>query len=174
MVSISISRALTNKSSLALLCSGRAPAGILLAVHDLAQRWRHGPTALISGFHSPAEQEAFIILLRGPASLVWVPARSRPVRLRPEVRAALAGGWLTIDAPFANTPRATKESAARRNRYVCQQATAVLIAFARPGSRTESLAQELAAADRPFYTVAHAANANLFALGAREYGLGAG
>ncbi len=160
---------------LALLCSVRAPAGILLAVHDLAQAWRHSDTVIISGFHSPVEQEAFAVLLRGPGQLVWVPARSRPTRLRADVRAALESGRLTIDTPFdGSMKRATRETTARRNRYVCDRADAVLIAYARPDSSTEALARELIAAGKPTYAVDHSANENLFALGVRPYKLFAG
>lgn len=159
-------------SALALLCSVRAPAGILLAVHDLAQAWRHSDVVIISGFHSPVEQEAFTILLRGPGRLVWVPARSRPTRLRPDVRAALDAGRLTIETLFGeNIRRPTRETTALRNRYVCERADAVLIAYARPGSSTEALARELIAAGKPTYAVEHSANGSLFALGSRVYRL---
>ena len=154
----------------ALLCSAQAPAGVLLAVNDLAQRRRRGDTVIISGFHSPVEQEAFIVLLRGPGRLVWVPARGRPKRLSPDVRAALEAGRLTIDSPFdERVRRPTRETAAIRNRYVCEQADAVLIAHARPGGRTEALAQELIAAGKPLYTLDHPANANLLEMGALVY-----
>lgn len=162
-------------SALALLCSVRAPAGILLAVHDLAQAWRHSDVVIISGFHSPVEQEAFTILLRGPGRLVWVPARSRPTRLRPDVRAALDAGRLTIETPFGeNIRRPTRETTALRNRYVCERADAILIAYARPESSTESLARELTASGKPIYAVNHAANESLFAMGARPYTLSGG
>lgn len=155
---------------LGLLCSVRAPAGILLAVHDLAQAWRHSDVIIISGFHSPVEQEAFTILLRGPGRLVWVPARSRPTRLRPEVRAALDAGRLTIETPFGeNIRRPTRETTALRNRYVCERADAILIAYARPGGATEALARELIASGKPIYAVNHAANAGLVDLGAHTF-----
>ncbi len=155
--------------TLALICSGRAPAGVLLAVHDLAQQWRRGPTTIISGFHSPVEREALTVLLRGPGRLVWVPARAAPARLPPEIRAALQAGRLTIESPFAdNVRRATRETAARRNRYVCDRAAAVLIAYARPGGDTDALARELIAETAvPLYTLDHPANARLIAAGAR-------
>ena len=93
-------------------------------------------------------------MLRGPGRLVWVPARGR----------------LTIDTPFDDhVKRATRQTAARRNRYVCERADAVLIAHARPGGRTEALARELIAAGKPVYTIDHPANANLLALGAGVY-----
>jgi len=159
-------------TTLALLCSSRAPAGVLLAVHDLAQRWRHGDTVIISGFHSPVEREAFTVLLRGPGRLVWVPARGRPRRLPPDVRAALAAGRLTIDSPFdERARRATRETAARRNRYVCERADAILIAHATPGGDTEALARDLLAAGRRVLTLAHPRNVGLVEMGAGMYRL---
>lgn len=75
-----------------------------------------------------------------------------------------------IDTPFGeNVRRPTRETTALRNRYVCERADAVLIAYARPGSGTETLARELIAAGRPAYAVDHTANENLFALGVRPY-----
>lgn len=157
---------------LALLCSARAPAGVLLAVHDLAQAWRRGGVTVISGFHSPVEREAFTVLLRGPAAVVWVPARAVPARLPPDVRAALAAGRLTIESPFdARVRRATRETAAARNRYVCDRAAAVLVAYAHPAGETEALARELLAAGKPVYTIDHPANAALLAAGAQRYQL---
>jgi len=157
-------------ASLALLCSARAPAGVLLAVHDLAQVWRQGATVIVSGFHSPVEREAFTVLLRGPARLVWVPARAAPRRLPPEVRAALAAGRLIIDSPFDDkVRRATRETAAARNRAVCDRAAAVLIAYAHPGGATAALAAELLAAGKPVYTLDHPANAGLLSAGAKVY-----
>lgn len=155
---------------LALLCSARAPAGVLLAIHDLAQAWRRGDTTLISGFHSPVEREAFTVLLRGPAAVVWVPARGVPARLPADVRAALAAGRLTIESPFdERVRRATRATAAARNRYVCDRADAVLIAYAHPGGDTAALAQELLAAGRLVYALDHPANAPLLAVGATCY-----
>jgi predicted Rossmann fold nucleotide-binding protein DprA/Smf involved in DNA uptake len=156
--------------TLALLCSTRAPAGVLLAVHDLAQQWRRGETVIVSGFHSPVEREAFTVLLRGPGRLVWVPARGAPARLPPDARAALAAGRLTIETPFDDRiRRATRATAAARNRYVCGRADAVLIAYAHPGGDTAALAQELLAAGRLVYALDHPANAPLLAVGATCY-----
>ncbi len=55
-----------NEPLLALCCSAKAAAGIILQVHDLAQGWRAGAVTLISGFHSPVGQECLEVVLRGP------------------------------------------------------------------------------------------------------------
>ncbi len=153
---------------MALFCSAKAPAGILLAVHDLAQQWQQTSQLIISGFHSPVEQEAFEILLRGPGQVIYCPARGLPKRLKPTWRTALDAGRLTIISPFPDTiRRATKETAIFRNRFIAALANSVLIAYAHPNSSTEQLAQEIVGWGKPIHTLDHPTNGNLIALGAR-------
>ncbi|MBX3059337.1 MAG: DNA-processing protein DprA [Anaerolineae bacterium] len=159
--------AILRQNTLALLCSAKAPAGILLAVHDLAQQWRlgqpgSGSQVIISGFHSPVEQEAFEILLRGPASVVYCPARSIPKRLPPAWQEALDDDRLTFLSPFADTVRrATKETAITRNRFIAALADAVFVAYAHPGSSTEQLVNEVLTWNKPVYTLPHDSNGHL-------------
>lgn len=153
-------------NSLALLSSAKAPASILLAVHDLAQQWRHGALTIISGFHSPVEQEAFEVLLRGPGRIIYCPARGLPKRLKPVWRTALGAERLTIISPFAETVRrATKETAVMRNRVVAAFADEVLIAYAHPSSSTEQLAKEVLSWGKRVYTLPHGQNAYMQQLG---------
>lgn len=155
------------QDTLALLCSAKAPAGILLAVHDLAQQWRHGPQVIISGFHSPVEQEAFEILLRGPAPVVYCPARSIPKRLPPTWQEALDAGRLTILSPFAdNVRRPTKETAIYRNRLVAALADSVFIAYAHPGSSTERLITDILQWGKPVHLLPRKENEYLIGRGA--------
>ena len=152
--------------SIGLLCSAKAPAGVLLAVHDLAQQWRHGTQVIISGFHSPVEQEAFELLLRGPCRIIYCPARGLPKRLKPAWRSALDAGRLSILSPFANSVRrGTKETAIYRNRVVAALADTVLIAYAHPNSNTERLAHEVRGWGKPIYTLPHKSNASLHGQG---------
>lgn len=44
------------RSGVALFCSTKVPASILLQVHDLAQEWRTSQRLVLSGFHAPVEQ----------------------------------------------------------------------------------------------------------------------
>ena len=90
-----------NEPLLALFCSTKAPASILLQVHDLAQQWRTGGVTVISGFHSPVEQECLAVLLRGPAPIIVCPARSLSrMRLKREYREPMAAGRLLLMSPF--------------------------------------------------------------------------
>ncbi|MEW5987219.1 MAG: DNA-processing protein DprA [Chloroflexota bacterium] len=147
-------RPLASGPLLAFICSAQAPASVLLAVHDRAQQWRQGPQVIISGFHSPVEQEALTVLLRGPAAVICCPARGLFQHLKPEWRAALAAGRLTILSPFPDSiHRATRETAVYRNRFVAALADEVFVAYAHPGGHTEQLVQEITAWGKPLYTL---------------------
>ena len=104
-----------------------------------------GPT-IISGFHSPVEQEALIVLLRGPQPVILCPARSLArMRLKPAYWTALEAGRLLLLSPFAESVhRATIEMAYQRNRFVAALADRVLIAYADPDGKTAQLAEDIA------------------------------
>ena len=160
-----------NERRLALFCASRAPASLLLATHDLAQRWRQGGPLILSGFHTLIEQEALAVLLRGPRPIILAPAREvAAYRVQRSWRAALDAGRLLLLSPFPdNARRISAATAAVRNRVVAALADEVLIVHAPPGSRTEALAREIVAWGQPVRTLEHAANANLLALGAIPY-----
>jgi hypothetical protein len=145
----------------------RRPAGILLRVHDLARGWRVGQTTLVGGFHSPVEQEALTVLLRGPGRVLLCPARGLAgMRLKAEYHEPLAAGRLLLASPFgASVRRVTAETALGRNRFAAALAEAVLIAHARPGSKTEGLAREALGWGKRVFTLEHAANEGLVRLG---------
>lgn len=158
--------------TLGLLASARAPAGVLLAIHDLAKTWRrHGPI-IVSGFHAPAENEALAVLLHGPQPAVLVLARARYRRPPQALRPALDAGRLLIISPFKEgVRRAATLTAAARNRLVASLADEVLIAYAEPGSKTAALASEALAWGKPVYALDHPANTSLLGQGLGEYAL---
>ena len=156
---------------LGLFCSSRAPGTVILGVHDLAQRWRHGGPTVIGGFHSPVEREALKILLRGPRPVVACLARGlEGMRPKPEYKAPLAEGRLLLLSPFdASVRRITAKTSMARNRFVAALADAVLIAHAYPGSKTAALAEEVAAWGKPVYTLDHPSNGHLLSLGVEVF-----
>lgn len=157
-----------NVPLLALFCSATAPASIILQVHDLAQQWRTGEVTIISGFHSPVEQECLTVLLRGPQPVIVCPARSLPRRLKREYKEPMEAGRLLLMSPFVEkVKRMTAATALTRNRFAAALADAVLIAHAQPGSKTEQLAQEVMEWGKEVYTLDSAVNDNLLALGAK-------
>ena len=124
---------------------------------------------IIAGFQSPMEKEFLDVLLRGSTRVVVCPARSiENMRVPREWRPSISEGRLLILSPFGSShPRPTVALAAQRNDLVAALATEILIPYAAPGGKTESLARQHAAAEKVILTVDNTENANLLALGAR-------
>lgn len=158
------------RRKVALLCSQKCPGALILETYDLCQHFRATGVTVISGFHSPMEQECLRILLRSPHPQIWCLARglmqripSKPV----DCQQAAADGRLLIVSPFpATVKRITADMAVVRNRTVAELADAVVIPYAAPGSRMEVLSRALRAEGKPLYTFNHPANADLLSSGA--------
>ncbi len=161
-----------DRPKVALFCSVKCPGKLILDTYDLAKRFRDEGLTVISGFHSPMEQECLRILLRSPHPVIWCLARglylqipSKPVDCRP----AVAEGRLVMVTPFPDTVRhITAKTATTRNRLVAEMASAVVVAHAAPGSKMEALCRDILAAGKPLYTFDHPANAELMRAGARQ------
>lgn len=53
-----------------VFCSARAPGDAILRAHDAARRMCDEGVTVISGFHSPIENECLRILLRGKQLII--------------------------------------------------------------------------------------------------------
>lgn len=161
-----------NRPKVALFCSVKCPGKLILDTYDLAKSFRDEGVTVISGFHSPMEQECMRILLRSTHPVIWCLARglyrqipSEPVDCRP----AAADGRLVMVTTFADTVRhITAKTAATRNRLVVEMASAVVVAHAAPGSKMEALCRDIFAGGKPLYTFDHPANAALIEAGAKS------
>ncbi len=130
----------------AFLCSKEAPGATILKAFDQVAAWRDAGRCVISGFHSPLEQQALEILLRGKQPVMMVLARGlRKLRLPAGQKKALADGRLTIVSPFlATEKRATANLARQRNRFVAALADEVVFAFVSQGGSLSRLDEEVA------------------------------
>lgn len=161
-----------NRPKLALFCSVKCPGKLILDTYDLAKRFREEGITVISGFHSPMEQECLRILLRSPNPVIWCLARgllrripAKPVDCRPVV----IERRLVIVSPFPDkVRRVTAETAMIRNRVIAEMASAAVVVHAAPSSKMETLCRELLAAGRLVYTFDHPANAAIIRAGARS------
>jgi predicted Rossmann fold nucleotide-binding protein DprA/Smf involved in DNA uptake len=136
-----------------LFCSARCPGAAILRAYDQAAHWRDTGRCIISGFHSPVEQECLRILLRGTPPIILCPARSLPQRLPEDWRAPLAAGRLLILSAFtAAEKRVTTELAIRRNALVAALADEVYFAHITPGGQSERLTHRLTVWSVPFST----------------------
>ncbi|MBI3987633.1 MAG: hypothetical protein HY343_11965 [Lentisphaerae bacterium] len=154
----------------AFFCSVRCPGNLILKAYDLAQKWRAEGQPVIGGFHSPVEKEVLKIMLRSTVPVCVVLARSLPKRISPEFRRPLDEGRLLLLSPFdAKTKRATRETAGRRNHVVAALAEKIVVAYAAPGSKTETFCREIAGVGKPCLTFDDPRTANLRELGFRPY-----
>ena len=130
----------------AFLCSKETPGATILKAFDQAAAWRDAGVCVISGFHSPLEQQCLEILLRGKQPIVWALARGLGVlRLPKPRRDALDDGRLTVISPFpADESRTNADLARQRNRVVAALASDTVFAHISPGGSLERLAAEIA------------------------------
>lgn len=131
----------------AFLCSKDTPGATILKAFDQAAAWRDAGRCVISGFHSPLEQECLDILLRGKQPIIKAVARviGAP-RLSPAQRRAFEDGRLTIISPFsAGETRTTRTRAFARNLFIAAMAEEVVCAFVSPSGSLSRLAAQIAA-----------------------------
>lgn len=93
---------------------------------------------VISGFHSPLEQELFRIFLSYRQPVVWVLGRSLYRRFEPDVARAIDKGFGLV-VSLADGTSHTRESALARNRFVAETARENIFAQFAPGSGLEFL-----------------------------------
>jgi predicted Rossmann fold nucleotide-binding protein DprA/Smf involved in DNA uptake len=162
---------LQNKT-LAVFSSVKCPGKIILETYDLMRKLRDEGVTVISGFHSPMEQECLNILLRGRQPIIICPARSiEGMRIKKEFRQPIEAGRLLILSPFEK--RHNRISARRseiRNHLAAALADEILVPYADPGGKIEALCKELLRKDRTVLTFDYNYNKNLLALGAETIG----
>lgn len=136
----------------ALFCSARTPGDAILRAHDAAGRMRDEGVTVISGFHSPIENDCLRILLRGKQPIIVCPARAiEAMRVPTDCRSAFDAGRVLFLSAFTKKPtRVTKDSALRRNEVVAALADAAYIAHVSPGGQTDRIAAMLVRWRIPF------------------------
>lgn len=155
---------------LALFCSVKCPGKLILQTYDLMQNMRQTNMTVISGFHSPMEQECLTILLRGQKSVIICPARGiEGMRVNKDIKKALETGRLLLLSPFTKEKRRiTAETSWERNRFAAALADKIFVAYAEPNGKTEKFCREILTWDKPIYTFASSLNTNLIEMGAKS------
>ena len=135
-------KAVLQHSRIAFFCSRRYPAKAVLPVYQWAKTARENGECIISGFHSPLEQDVLDILLRGKQPLIIAAARTIPHKYPPAIQNAITAGRLLVISPFADdkTKHTTPAAARRRNSLIATIAKHIVIGYA---SKTGTLARIL-------------------------------
>ena len=159
---------LQHSAWLAIFCSSRCPARLIIAAQDLAREFSN--TALIGGFHSPVEREILRVALQGQAPIIICPPRGLvQYRISPEFKLALKEQRLLLLSPFSDgTKRSSTDVAWQRNLFVGQLATTVLVIHGSKGSQTEKLAVKLLES-KPVYVLQDKENTHLLEQGASVF-----
>jgi predicted Rossmann fold nucleotide-binding protein DprA/Smf involved in DNA uptake len=150
------------------LCSAKCPGDIILQTYDLARDLRDAEVPVIGGFHSPMERECLDLLLRGQQPVVVCPARGiEGMRVPPPWMAPMSEGRLLVLSPFdSRSRRVTGELAERRNRFVAELSSSLLVPHAAPGGKIEKLSLDLLRANRRVLTLDCPPNRALMEAGA--------
>ena len=148
------------QNAITLFCSIQCPGDLILKTYDLAQSLRDAEIPVISGFHTPIEQDCLKILLRGNQPIIHCPARSiHKMRLSPEQQRSICENRLLLISPFsASYSRVTAELAGKRNDMIGAIAHTIFIAYAAPNSKTLAFAQSLILAGKSVVTFASSSN----------------
>jgi predicted Rossmann fold nucleotide-binding protein DprA/Smf involved in DNA uptake len=128
--------ALLTKRLLGFIASRECPGHVLLETLERVPEWGKGGRVIVSGFHSPLEQQVLRSVLRRQGRVVKVLARGMTdYRPAADEREPLASGrMLVITACPPKQVRITRKSALARNRLVMALATDMVIPYVAQGS----------------------------------------
>jgi predicted Rossmann fold nucleotide-binding protein DprA/Smf involved in DNA uptake len=149
---------LSNKT-LAVFSSSKCPGSIILKTYDLMKKICRGESqfagmTVISGFHSPMEQECLNILLRGRQPVILCPARNiNGMRIKAEYKKPFEEGRLLVLSPFfEKEKRISSERSLYRNRFVAALADTIFAPHVASNGKTEQLCREVKAWNKDICT----------------------
>lgn len=136
--------ALLDEPLLGLISSRECPGHVLLETLDCVPEWVKAGRVIVSGFHSPLEQQVLRSLLRRNGRAVKVLARGMTnYRPTPEEREPLTSGRMLVISAFTpEVHRTTRETALARNRLVLALSTEIVVPHVAEGSPLASLLTE--------------------------------
>ncbi len=152
-------------------CSQYCPPSLILKIGDIFKVIRNCDYSIASGFHSPVEQEALQIIIRGTSPVIIMLARSlQGMRLKPEYRTLLDQDRLLLLSPFeTDIKRISTASSLKRNSILAALSHTLFIPYAHPCGNLEQLCLELSQRHQIFYTLDSEYNRQLLAQGAKIF-----
>ena len=122
---------LLDRPTTGVRCSRHCPAATIMDAHARFKALAGDSTiSVVSGFHSPVEQECLRLLLKGEAGIIVCPAREiATMRIAAAWRPALDAGRLLILSPFTER-RPSAGTIDRRNRLVAELADELYLPYA--------------------------------------------
>ncbi|MFB1508815.1 MAG: DNA-processing protein DprA [Thiocapsa sp. C3-sup] len=138
--------ALLEEPLLGLLVSRDCPGRVLLDTLELIPQWVRDQRIILSGFHSPLEQQVLRSVLRRNGRVVKILARGmREYRPPQTEREPLANGNMLVLTTYPDrVRRTTRATALERNRLVLALAAELLTPYVSPGSGLADILTERA------------------------------
>jgi len=142
--------ALLAEPLLGLIASRECPGHVLLETLDRVPEWVKAGRVIVSGFHSPLEQQVLRSVLRRMGCVVKVLARGMTdYRPLPEERSAFSAGRMLVISAFPpSARRVTRETALERNLHVITLAGELIVPYVAAGSPLTALLEKSALAVR--------------------------
>lgn len=139
-------QSLLDEPLLGLIASRECPGHVLLETLARMPEWVKAGRVIISGFHSPLEQQVLRSVLRRNGRVVKVLARGMTdYRPSPDEREPLTTGrMLVITASPPEVRRTTRETALARNRLVLDLASEIVTPCIADGSPLAALLEKSA------------------------------
>jgi len=140
---------LLDEPLLGLISSRECPGHVLLETLDRVPEWVKAGRVIVSGFHSPLEQQVLRSVLRRKGRVVKVLARGfggqcADYRPAPDEREPLATGRMLVISAFApSVTRLTRATALARNRLVLALATEIIVPHVAADSPLAALLAEV-------------------------------
>lgn len=162
-------RELLHKPRFALFCSRQCPGSLILQAHEWAARGPSDESVIVSGFHTPVEQECLRLFRRGNQPVIVCPARGLDrFRIPAAYRGPIQAGTLLLLSPFDGAVRrVTRAHAVQRNAWVAALADQIIVIHAATDGQTEQTCRAALAQGKACFTFDHPANAHLIANGAQ-------
>ncbi len=141
---------LLHQRRVAIFASIKSPGAAILRALAWARDWPGTNGVVISGFHSPIEQECMSLLLRRRVPLIVCPAREvGTYRLPKAWRGPLEDGRLLVMSKFAAERRVTASTSVARNGLVAHLADEIVVLHTSVGGQVEHLVRCAHAAGKP-------------------------
>lgn len=137
-------RALLAEPLVGLLCSRSCPGQVILETIDRVPEWVKSSRVIVSGFHSPLEQQVLRSTWRRKGRAIKVLARAlQDLRISSAEREAIDDKRMLLISCFPpEVRRITRETSLVRNRLVAALCTELMIPYATAGGELSRIAEE--------------------------------
>lgn len=134
-----------NNYKVAFFCSRFCPPELITKIYDWSIMMREEGKTIISGFHTPIEQDVLKYLLKGKQPIIISPARNvQNMRIPSNIKNALNEGRILYISPLTKyIKRQTRQTAIIRNEFIANLADEIVIGHTEPGGNIDTMMKKI-------------------------------